>query len=343
MIVLFTGATKNVGDYLIGDRAKRLFREFVDTDIVEVSRFSNLEEHIEIINKAEFLVLCGGPAYAPDIYDGIYRLDKIYDKIKVPIVPFGLGWCGKPFNNSGAFRFNDVSNKFIKEIHSRIESSSCRDVITEEVLQNNGVKNVTMTGCPVWYDLDFINEPFQKKDQINKVVITTGARETLLLETIRIYGLVKKTFPKAKIYVTFHRGIYPWKEKVGITRGIAYTVMAIYARLLGMKVLDVSGDLSKLDFYKDCDFHIGYRVHAHLFFLSKRLPSMLINEDGRGVGMVKSMNLPVFNAHDSKLIANIKNYLEELKKERFGQFAKVGDFIDGRFETMKSFLKTLRK
>ena len=40
-----------------------------------------------------------------------------------------------------------------------------------------------------------------------------------------------------------------------------------------------------IDLYSNCDLHIGYRVHAHVFMTSIKKPSILIKEDGRGEGM----------------------------------------------------------
>ena len=46
------------------------------------------------------------------------------------------------------------------------------------------------------------------------------------------------------------------------------------------EVIDVSYDEKKIDMYLDFDLHIGYRVHAHIYFLSKSKPSILLHEDG---------------------------------------------------------------
>jgi hypothetical protein len=46
------------------------------------------------------------------------------------------------------------------------------------------------------------------------------------------------------------------------------------------------------------DFHIGYRVHSHIFSLSQRKASILIAEDSRGVGQVAAMGGTALSAHD---------------------------------------------
>jgi hypothetical protein len=163
MIVLLSGAKKNIGDFLITERARELFDYFLDDEIVILDRFKNLDGDIDLINKGRFLVLCGGPAYASDIYKGIYPLVDDLTKIKVPIIPFGLGWCGRP-SNPNEFRFNNESKDFLDSIHSNIKTSSCRDHITVNVLKNCGYNNITMTGCPVWYDINSISKHFEPID-----------------------------------------------------------------------------------------------------------------------------------------------------------------------------------
>lgn len=342
MIILLSGQIKNIGDFLITDRARRLFEHFFEEEIVILDRTKNLDDKLDIINKARFVVLCGGPAYAPNIYKGIYPLVDDLTKIKVPIVPFGLGWCGRPANDPLAFKFDHDSQIFLEEAHKLIQNSSCRCNVTEKVLNHNGFKNVTMTGCPVWYDLESINKPFKKIDEVKNIVFTTAADPKLISQTVKIIKVLDKQFPNANVTMTYHRGIMPDKYTT-IRATIGYLAMALGAKLVNskIKIKDVAYDLRKLDFYDDCDFHIGYRVHAHLYFLSKRLPSILINEDGRGKGMVETMNLPVFNIEDKELVSKLDSQITAYKKTNFKAFDAVAEYIDSHFLIMKEFLKSL--
>lgn len=342
MVVLLSGQIKNIGDFLITDRARKLFEEFVDKDVVILDRTKDLTPHLETINKSRMVVLCGGPAYAPNIYKGIYPLVEDLSLIKVPIIPFGLGWCGRPVGRPLDFKFEDESQKFLKNIHTDIKSSSCRCNITKSVLQNNGLNNVTMTGCPVWYDIDSIGKSFKRPEKVRRVVFTTAADPKLIGQTVSLIRILKKNFPNAEIIMTYHRGILPDKHTT-IRATFGYLAMAIGAKFIkpNVKIKDVAYDLKKLDFYDDCDFHLGYRVHAHLYFLSKRLPSILINEDGRGKGMVETMNLPILNVQDKNLIENVDSEIKKYKNNNFSSFDKVKDYIDGQFIVMKDYLKSL--
>lgn len=341
MISILTGAKKNIGDFLIGERAKNLLKTYVDEDILEINRFGDITPFLNKINQSRALILCGGPAYTTDFYPNIYNLTEIIDQIKVPIIPFGLGWTGKPFHAPDQFNFTSTALDFVTKIHNSIEFSSCRDVLTKEILAQNNIENVKMTGCPVWYHLDSFHKPFNKLEQPKTIIVSTGAKQALLFQTISLLRMVKTLFPDSKIIVTYHRGIFPGKN-TPLRKGLSYTSIAMYAKFLGMEVRDVSGDLSKIAFYENCDLHMGYRVHAHLDFLSRKKPSLLINEDGRGLGMVKSLELPIFNYDEKKVIRKVEKQLLTYKNEEFKSFQHTFKLIENHFETMKEFLNYLK-
>ena len=112
MVVLLSGQIKNIGDFLITERGRLLFKEFVDEDVVILDRTKDLTPNLELINSSRMLVLCGGPAYAEDIYKGIYPLVEDLSLIKVPIIAFGLGWCGRPVGKPMDFRFTMIPKIF---------------------------------------------------------------------------------------------------------------------------------------------------------------------------------------------------------------------------------------
>lgn len=337
MIVLISGARKNVGDYLIVGRAKKLLQHFVDSEIVEVSRFENHQDKIELFNKSAAIVLGGGPAYTPNVFPDVYKFIADYDRITSPIVPMGLGWNGK---NLDQFKFSDISLSFLQKIHNKIHFSSCRDILTKDILDRHAIDNVLMTGCPVWYELDSIGKEYHFTG-IKKIVITTGASQKLVRQTLRLVQLIRKAFPKAEIILSFHRGILPGRDTPP-RKGLAYSAIALLAQPYGVKIRNVSGHVDKIDFYKNCDLHIGYRVHAHLYFLSYRIPSLLINEDGRGLAMGKSLGLPIFDVGQKDLMASVEAQLSRYLDDEFSEFNNAFSFIDSNFLIMKEFLKSIK-
>lgn len=336
MIVILTGAKKNIGDYLIGSRSRKLLSKFVDEEIVELDRFQKQDDNLDLINSSRALFLAGGPAYAENIYPGIYPLVKDIDTIQVPIVPFGLGWSGRPFGHPERFMFDQQSKEFLDNVHARIKFSSCRDEVTHSVLEQQGYHNVKMTGCPVWYDLDSIGKKLST-NPINRIVFTTPAAPALIKQSYTLMKDLKSHFPDAEVVCSFHRGILP-DRYTSVRYGAAYSSMALAAKLLGFKVADTSYDMQKISFYKDFDLHVGYRVHAHLDFLSRRKPSILINEDGRGLGMVRSLRLPELNYNDPDLKYKYNKVLEDYKHAHAENLSDAVSVIESTYVVMKEFL-----
>lgn len=335
MLVTLTGAVKNAGDYLIGARGRALLKEFVDADITDLNRFTLDRSDIDTMNRARAVMLCGGPAYKTDIFPNVYP--EFLTELKVPVIPMGLGWSGRPFGHPEQFAFSDTSQRILQTIHDRIRVSSCRDHMTQGILNRYGFNNL-MTGCPAWYDLETIEQDFAFNPDIRRVVFTTPANASA--ESLRILRLVAKRFPKAEKICSFHRGILPDRYTTW-RKSMRYTATAAYATALGYKVVDTSYGLEKIDFYKECDLHIGYRVHAHIFFLARRKPSFLINEDGRGQGQARSLGLAALNVGEPGMPEKLAEEIDRYYDTRGAAHAETVATMKQTFGTMKEFLSSI--
>ena len=328
MIVTLTGAYRNVGDHLIGHRAHQLLRKYLDTDIVNIDRKNITAEHYDVFNKARAVILCGGPAYQAEIFPNVYSLDL--SKIKTPVIPYGLGYKAKL--TSDKFKFTDESLKFVKTIHSHIKNSSARDVKTVDALNQNGIMNVIMTGCPAWYDIDKIGQGYNKPSSIKSVAFSSPALvdENALLAL----KMIKQRYPNAKKYITFHHGIYIGKSKRELKMTLKNVRASISAMLDGFEVVDLQTDLPKMcRIYDECDLHVGYRVHAHLYKLSQRGASILLSEDQRGVSQSITLGL-------QPILTNQDNFKDLLLKEF--ENVETGESLNKAFATMNSTFETMK-
>ncbi len=377
MYILLKGAKKNVGDFFIFERAKKLLMEFTkEKDFVEFNRWEPLDEKLDIVNKAKAVILCGGPGYSKFFYPKVFPLTPDLSRIKVPIIPFGLGWVGKPAASPENFTFSSQSLDALKFIHSKIPYSSCRDILTKEILKRAEINNVIMTGCPTWYDLGSIGKKLDIPTNIRKVVVTTAQDPIYYQQNKQLLTGLKKLLKKfnenVQLYAVFHRG---W-EKDEFTSGAqadSLQKLKNYAEGEGYKTINAAYGLEKIDFYNDCDFHVGYRVHAQIYFLSIRKPSFLLWEDGRGIGLSKSLDLPDVPAMNlrtlrftdkinmfvpkfnkistNKILENlfvdrssvdqILDRVEVQIKSNFEGFESLPAKLDKNFEEMKRFIKTL--
>jgi len=294
MIVLLSGAKKNIGDFLITDRVRALLSHVLGDEILWLPNWQPLDGHEEEIAAARAVVVAGGPGYRPGMYGSVYPLFSdpgTLPRLGVPVRFLGLGWKGDPGDdfNLERYRFTERTLALVRALGDRGRYSA-RDHLSLEVLRRNGIDGV-MTGCPVWYHLDSLGTPLRIPSEVRRVVFTPPEQEVFHQQSREIlYGL-RAMLPAAEIVVAFHRGIAADAQ----TPPAAAALLARYAafaRDLGCRVEDVSYDLERIAFYNDCDLHVGYRLHGHLYFLSRRLPSILLEEDGRGRGATEALGAP---------------------------------------------------
>lgn len=278
MIVTVRGAYKNAGDHLIGRRAHALLARHVDDDIQTIDRKAITDDSYELMNRARAVLLTGGPAYQRKIHPDIYPIDL--DRVKVPVVAYGLGWKDKVDGDPSEFEFTQESLEFVRRIHADATlQSSTRCYQTKDALAHNGVDNVLMTGCPVWYNEARLEEDYRFPSQVRRLVFSMPARPRG--DTIAIARHLAKRFPHAERYLAFQAGIRHPNRRVTVRR---YAAIAAASRW-GFKPVSFESDAgAMMSFLSATDLHVGYRVHAHLYSLSERITSVLFSEDSRGVG-----------------------------------------------------------
>jgi polysaccharide pyruvyl transferase WcaK-like protein len=286
------------------------------------------------------VILLGGPAYARDFWPGVYPLCRDLARLEVPVVPLALGWCGEPARAPERFGFDADSLRALRWIHGRIEQSSCRDDLTREILRRHGISNAVVTGCTVWHDPAELGREFARPERVSRLVFTPGARRVLALQNAALLVRLRRRFPQAEIACVFHRGL----DADALTRSSDAFVargLARLARRLGCRVIDAAFDVEKIRFYRDCDLHVGYRLHAHLAFLSLRKPSLLLQEDGRGVGATQSLGLPDVYARQRGALRRLLARLDAELASRFAGFAPVAARLDAAHARMREFLEAL--
>lgn len=122
-----------------------------------------------------------------------------------------------------------------------------------------------------------IGKEFKPLKNIKKIVFTPAANPIYCYQSMYLLKKLKEKFNDAEILVSFHRGLEGSQRKI-----------AKFAKNLNIEIYDAHGAAFKLGIYDDFDLHIGYRVHAHIYFLSMRKPSYLIMEDSRGYGIINT-------------------------------------------------------
>lgn len=293
--VILTGSKNNAGDFLIKYRAKKLFAALrPDRDIVDLDAWKPFDQaSLDLVNNSKALILLGGPALQAHMYPGIYALTANLDDIKVPVTTMGIGW--KSISGNWEDTYDYPLSASAMQLLRKVESSglpmSVRDFHTLNALAFKGIDNVLMTGCPAYYDLDYIGKPVQLPETLHKVAFSLGVSfiESPSMERemkAQILQL-KDYFKDSEFEVVFHHGLDPdtFLKSHGAKQvhNQKHNEFAQWLNASGVAYVDISGSAENLvEYYSQIDLHIGYRVHAHIFMNSISRMSVLIAEDGRG-------------------------------------------------------------
>lgn len=362
----------NVGDKLITHSAKDMISAIKGkADFISFFRGKDLTNQIDRINKTDAIIM-PGCATRYNMYPGMYKLVDDLDKLQPPLIPLGSSWSNFPgdYIDCKNLSFSKKTKRFLKYLSTQSKYFACRDYYTCNILENNGIDNTLMTGDCAWYDLDSIGKNMKRSNKINKLVFTTPHNSLYTSQAKNIVKMLKDLFPDAEKYCSFH-SVLDEKDKE----------IKEYARKNDFIIKKTSHEVDKLSFYEDCDLHVGYRLHGNIAFLRKRIPSVLLNEDGRGVAFSYTIGIDGFNAFyrwipnrlydiikrlenryihfkggylikeiSDKIVAKanplvveeIKRFLEEEKKNDFRRFRKISDYIDDTYNNkMKPFIEEM--
>ena len=375
--VILTGSKNNAGDYLIKFRAKQLFSDLrPDREIIDFNGWESLtKEKLNIVNESRALILMGGPAFVENMVPKVYALLENLEDIKVPIIMMGVGWKSERGNweNTYSYPLNSRSKELLDRIRESGYQSSVRDYHTLNAIRFNGADNFMMTGCPAYYSKEFINKEFNPKD-VSKVAFSLGVS---FVESPSMEKLIKENilacrdkFVDFDFEVVFHHSLDKKKfnkaYKSSSRHVVKHNEFADWLTKNNIKYVDISGSAENLiNYYSSVDFHLGYRVHAHIFMNSISRKSILISEDGRAKGVKSAIGGVVLDGYlDFKkgLVSKVlnkfipfydrftanndltKELISEINYESKINFIRLKNSrkqIDNNFIIMEQFLKQL--
>ena len=283
MIALLSGARRNVGDHLITERARALLEALRPEPLQWFPNWEPLDDRVEELRDATALVIAGGPGLRPKMYGGVYPLfsdPEVLLDLKARLVFLGSGWKAL-IGDSWDFR-HEVFDSRTRGLLDRLGDRavfSVRDNLSREMLRRNGI-DAEMTGCPVWYDLNRMGTDPQTPKAIARIVFTEPRNPAIRPQSLGLLSALQVTYPGAQIVCSCHHGFDGIEEYVADVER------------MGIEVRDTAADTARIAFYDDFDVHVGYRVHAGLYFLSHRKPSVIVCEDARGRGAAEALGVP---------------------------------------------------
>ena len=287
--------SRNVGDELIELCTKAIItQEKGDEDFITIFREESLEDRLDEINRSKAILMPGFAIRDMPLYPNTYRLVDNLKRIKVPLVPIGANWNVYPGDrhSRSLLHYSEQTVSFLKHVASQNAFFSCREYFTVDILKKYDIQNAIMTGDPAIYKLDCLGKEMKRPSVINKVVFTPPVSGYYISQARQVMAMLAGLFPEAEKYCCMHlldldTALSEKSEKsASMTPEVAGKNRQIrkLGKELGFQICELAGDVKNLEMYETCDLHVGYECHAHNYFLSCRIPSVLIAEDARGIG-----------------------------------------------------------
>lgn len=321
----------NAGDFLFTHKALEAFR-VLRPNIEVISDHISKEYDEEYLNLFDGIVIAGGP-----IYDNRFLRKETFPLLKnirhiVPKLHFmSNGWYGETDDIDKVFEYdvdNEVRNNLFM-IEKKGGSFTCRDYLSETILKNIGLKHVKTIGCAAWYDYDLVDYLYVKNiaHGINRIIISDqgvtknpSSWEWQYNQVCELVSYVKEKFPAASLLFTFNGGIHT-KYSGDYNKRIM-----TFLKSVNVEFADISGNAEGFRVYDDINLHIGFRVHSHIYCMSKRIPSILIEEDARGAGTNRTLGLNQIRSYrytessytiNKHMIKQVDYYLDDLIQSKF--------------------------
>lgn len=251
------GNKSNVGDWIIREGSLNILKEV----------FSSSDETHIVSELAKRKFQVGGPGVIRDSYERFYKNNEVLGLL-------GVGAYVYPYNTASSLRFTTKTQTFFKNLNTIY----VRDHFSRDALLKVGV-DAPMLGCPSFGNLAY-DQPHTSNSY---VALTTPARP----EFLHAFRDLVKFFHKNKLKIKFIFNSGTLKTPFMSSK---LKLFVDIANEFG-EIVDCEGDLSLFaKTINECTFHVGFRLHGHVYALANNIPSVLLAEDSRSVGLAGILN-----------------------------------------------------
>jgi polysaccharide pyruvyl transferase WcaK-like protein len=323
----------NIGDAFVFDSSLKLmnYEKIAELPIMHLDM-----DHIDRLREEYDYVILRGSNYVHQHMDWTNAI-PVLKRLGLPVIAFGIG-AQAPVQ--GQLQLSEQTKTVLKIIADSTLSLGVRGAYSAEVMNDIGIKNVRIIGCPTAFRR---NEPGMK--------ITLPPLEEVRTVGITIRREVSPTYARdIERYLTFHRDLI--KEMAGrfdatlMAQGeveekkLVFGTMeqkeeAIAAlkankwaadwyldetveRLYRTRMFysDVVADYENL--VRSKDLVLGYRLHGNLMALANGVPSIYFTYDSRTVEFAETYQIPKFDIFAGEKF-RLEDYWDQSLFDRYNQ------------------------
>lgn len=270
--------SQNVGDKLIENASIRAIHHVAPeaevTVIWRAESWNNVKAAVSVADHVLFACL----AIRNDMASTYPFLANVLDTGR-PVSALSAGTSLKPhldaFYSTG---FSDTDIDLLRRFDQSATAFSTRGLLTQAFCRHHGLLNATFSGDVAFFDPRFDRRVFREMRAIDRIVISDPhyAQDYAAAFRSLVRGL-RDLFPNARLDCALH-------GKTPLTEALARE-MEIGVRPIYTTPEDGTGA------YDDYDLHVGFRVHGHVSALQRRIPSYLLEQDGRGADYGLTLNV----------------------------------------------------
>ena len=263
--------SRNIGDKLITEATKRGIRT-VEKEPVRfnaVFREADFSEvQTEILSSDAIVFACLALRHNMET---VYPYADEILKMDVPVGVLAAGTKTRPGQvNENLYGMKASDVQLIKDIAEKSLFFGTRDLLTQDFCEYHDIESAEFTGDIAFFDERFQEEKFSAPESIQRIAVSDPHYSKAYTPPFEyLLDRLKDQFPQATTEVFIH-GKNPRIVDVAKSHGIK--VNEIYKEADGLKE------------YEDIDLHVGFRLHGHVSALTRRKPSYLFEQDGRGCG-----------------------------------------------------------
>ena len=276
-------STRNVGDLFIVDSLKKILDFDPRTSIDLDPRQPITAADIDKVNQTRAAIIAGTNLWyrrLPKPSRWNFTLEQL-ERIRVPIIPFGVGTT-RHFGEDNGFEAETLDQ--IRCIHERCALAGARDERTLEVLNEAGIRNVSMTGCPTLFRAMEPAWTLRARGPSRQVVVTVRAGQRhnarILARRLRERGL-EPVVAAQKPGDRFLRWPVPFVQRA---------VRTLFAFQVEPYLQLVRESLGA----------IGWRLHGNMLHLAHGNPALVFSNCSRGESFSRTFDLPTVRSPDGE-------------------------------------------
>ncbi|MCP3029944.1 polysaccharide pyruvyl transferase family protein [Halobacillus sp. A1] len=283
--------SRNSGDHLISKSLKDLLIA-VKGKQIDIDIYSVVDHEVKDVPDLSKYTAILSPAMRPTLEGDViapknrYAFLKEAEKRSIPVFAIGAGWGAYPgtIKQSTSLKMNSEDREQLISIFGETSHGnkrgviSARDITTENLLHYNGVQCYGTTGDCALFDTDCLMTRHNLPRKMDNIALSLPHNKDHWDMSYSLALQLKQAF-NCEVFMTLHG-----------YRGSFGKHIPPHWDQTQVNIKEFAGSSEKFDFYHHMDAHIGFRLHAHIWFLRTRKPSLLIAEDGRGLGHLATLN-----------------------------------------------------